>query len=142
MKFDSPTSTGDELREYIHVEDAARLSVEILADEYANEQVVLTGHHPMRYNDLLTLIREVVGEDVEVELRPPGSESEEGSSAHYAITSYAFRPRVARKLVSSYYIDMGQGLLDCLAEIYEHEHGPAQAADQAPDEKADQVPNR
>lgn len=112
------SGTGDELREYIHVEDAARLSVEILGDEFAGEQVVLTGHHPMRYRDLLALIREIVGDDVQIEMRPG-----EGS-AHYAITPYTFRPRVARKLVSSYYVDMGQGLVDCLSEIAELEGQP------------------
>lgn len=115
--------TGEELREYIHVEDAARLTAEILADEYANEQVVLTGHFPMRYADLLRLVQEIVGADVEVQLQPPAGD--EPDSAHYAITPYAFRPRIARKLVSSYYIDMGQGLLDVLAEIHEGEDGAA-----------------
>ena len=110
--------TGDELREYIHVEDAARLTVEASqGDEFINQQVVLTGHFPMRYADLLHLVQEVVGEDVEVELRAP--DGSEPRSAHYAITPYTFRPKVARKLVSSYYIDMGQGLLDCLTEIHE-----------------------
>lgn len=112
------SGTGDELREYIHVEDAARLSVEILDDGFAGQQVVLTGHHPMRYRDLLALIREIVGDDVQIEMRPG-----EGS-AHYAITPYTFRPKVARKLVSSYYVDMGQGLVDCLAEIAELEEQP------------------
>jgi UDP-glucose 4-epimerase len=107
------TGTGDELREYIHVEDAARLSVQILAPEFADEQVVLTGHHPMRYADVLALIREIVGDDVRIELRPPAA----GESAHYSITPYTFRPKRARKLVSSWYVDMGQGLVDCLEEI-------------------------
>jgi UDP-glucose 4-epimerase len=109
--------TGGELREYIHVEDAARLSVEILTDEFVDEQVVLTGHHPMRFHDLLDLIREIVGPDVEVDLRPPAPADTLPSSAHYSITPYTFRPRVARKLVSNYYTDMGQGLVDCLHEI-------------------------
>ncbi|HEX5781272.1 MAG TPA: NAD(P)-dependent oxidoreductase [Solirubrobacteraceae bacterium] len=107
------SGTGDELREYIHVEDAARLSVQILDPEFANQQVVLTGHHPMRYADVLALIREIVGDDVEIDLHPPAP----GESAHYSITPYAFRPKRARKLVSSWYVDMGQGLVDCLEEI-------------------------
>lgn len=112
----SANGTGDELREYIHVEDAARLSVDILAPEYANQQVVLTGHHAMRFRDLLKLIQEIVGEDVAVDLQPASEESP--SSAHYAITPYVFRPKLARKLVSNYYTDMGQGLVDCLHEIH------------------------
>lgn len=113
--------TGEELREYIHVEDAARLTAEILAAEFVNQQVVLTGHFPMRYSDLMRLVQEIVGADVQVQLQAPSPDEPE--SAHYAITPYAFRPRVARKLVSSYYIDMGQGLLDVLAEIHERENG-------------------
>lgn len=116
--------TGEELREYIHVEDAARLSVEVLTDEFVDEQVVLTGHHPMRFHDLLALIREIVGPDVELDLRQPPPGAELPSSAHYAITPYTFRPRVARKLVSNYYTDMGQGLVDCLHEINDAEQQP------------------
>ncbi len=113
--------TGDELREYIHVEDAARLSVEILDQKYANEQVVLTGHHPLRFGDLLRLVQEVVGKDVRIDLKPPEAAGADGESAHYAITPYHFRPKQARKLVSSYYLDLGQGLVDCVEEIYELE---------------------
>ena len=108
--------TGDELREYIHVGDAARLSVDILADEFANESVVLTGHHPLRYGELLTLIAEIVGEDVEIELHPPDEDKSAGG--HYAVTPYAFRPRVARKLVTTSYVDLGQGLVDVLHELH------------------------
>ena len=36
----------DSLREYIHVEDAAQASIEILGDKFVNESVTLTGHQP------------------------------------------------------------------------------------------------
>ena len=62
--------TGDEIREYVHVKDAAQSSVQVLGDAFRNERVVLTGHHPMRFADLLEMIREILG-DVTVELRPP-----------------------------------------------------------------------
>lgn len=111
------TGTGQELREYVHVADAARLSVEVLGDEFENEQVVLTGDHPMRFGDLLALIREIVGEDVEIDLREPDPAAE--SSPHYSITPYTFRPKVARKLSSRLTHDLGQGLVDCLHELSE-----------------------
>jgi UDP-glucose 4-epimerase len=114
-------ATGDELREYIHVEDAARLSVEVLKDEFEGEQVVLTGQQPMRFRDLLGLIREIVGPDVAIELTPPSGDT---SSAHYAITPYQFRPRLPRKLVSNHYTDLGQGLIDCLQELHDLEPAP------------------
>lgn len=103
--------TGDELREYIHVEDAARLSVEALKPEYRNTHLVLTGHHPMRVSDLLEMIHEIMGGKVALEY------AKEPVSGHYNVTPYDFHPRVGKKLVSSLYTDLGQGLLDCLAEM-------------------------
>ncbi|MBI5630416.1 MAG: NAD(P)-dependent oxidoreductase [Elusimicrobia bacterium] len=103
--------TGQELREYIHVEDAARSSVEILKPEFANMHIILTGHHPMRVADLMAMIREMLGGDVALEY------SSEPLNGHYNITPYNFHPRLGKKLVSTLYTDMGQGLLDCLAEL-------------------------
>lgn len=110
----------DQVREYIHVEDAARLSVEILADEFADEQVILTGEPRMRLRDLLALIQEIVGKDVDVEIRPLDSGDQDVVAAgHYSMTPYVFRPKLARKLAHRRMIDIGQGLLDSLQEIHE-----------------------
>ena len=35
--------TGEAIREYIHAEDAARMSVQVLAPEFANCHLILTG---------------------------------------------------------------------------------------------------
>jgi UDP-glucose 4-epimerase len=113
----SVEASGDEVREYIHVKDAARSSVHVLGDEFRNEHVVLTGHHAMRFKDLLHMIREIVGSDVAIELRGAGK-TETSKSTHYMMTPYAFRPKIARKLVNNPYLDMGQGLLECLEEIH------------------------
>jgi UDP-glucose 4-epimerase len=103
--------TGEELREYIHVDDAARLSVEILKAEYKNMPVTLTGHHPMRVRDVMEMVREMLGGKVKLEF------DNESVSGHYNITPYSYHPKLAKKLVSTLYTDMGQGLLDCIAEI-------------------------
>jgi len=105
---------GDEVREYIHAEDAARCSVEILDPAFENQHVILTGHQPMRVRDLMTMIREILGDAVEVEFR----EALPREHGHYKLTPYSFQPKMGRKLVSAYYVDMGQGLLNCLEDIY------------------------
>lgn len=110
--------TGEELREYVHVADVAQASVKILGTEFRNQHVVLTGHHPLRLRDLAEMIREIVGPDVQIEFKPVDpAMRQEGRTPHYTITPYSFRPQIAKKLVSNYYIDMGQGLLDCLEEM-------------------------
>ncbi len=123
--------TGQEIREYVHVKDAARSCVQVLDGEFANERVVLTGHHPMRFGDLLEMIREIVG-DVEIELHPPEpGDARHSDSGHFVITPYSFRPKVAKKLVANPYLDMGQGLLECLEEIYLEETGAGPLASEA-----------
>ena len=37
---------------------------------------------------------------------------------HYKITPYSFHPTVAKKLIANPYIDLGQGLLECIQEIH------------------------
>lgn len=105
--------TGDETREYIHVRDAARLSVDILSDEYRNKQVTITGHHPMRLRDMLATIREILSNRIEISFR-----ASESDTPHYNITPYSFVPKIGHKLVTYEYVDMGQGLLECISEMY------------------------
>ena len=108
--------TGDEVREYIHVEDAAKCSVDILAPQFENENVVLTGQQIMRYRDLLEMIKEMLGGKVEIAYK------DSDRDAHYQITPYSFNPKMGKKLVANPFVDMGQGLLRCMQHIYEDIH--------------------
>lgn len=107
---------GEDLREYIHVEDAARCSVEILSKEFENQYVIITGNQPMRRKDLLKMIKEILGNKIDLEFLP------KESKLHYEITPYSFCPKVAKKFIGKYHLDMGQGLLQCIHEIYKQNH--------------------
>jgi len=107
------SGSPDDMREYIHVEDAAHSSVEILKTEYANQNIILTGKESFRVKDLFKLIDEMIG-GVEV------TYLNSNSLFHYSITPYSFSPKMGKKLVSNLYVDMGQGILHCMDEIYHH----------------------
>jgi UDP-glucose 4-epimerase len=106
----------EDAREYIHVADAARLSVDILDAQYANQHLVITGHYPMRARDLFTMFSEIIGREIAVEYATP-----EIPDGHYRITPYQFHPRVGRKLTSNLYVDFGQGILQVLEQIAQEE---------------------
>ncbi len=108
--------TGDEIREYINVLDAASASAEILNDEFANQQIIFTGHHPMKISDLFTMIKEILKKDIDITYCMPQSKD---PINHYTITPYTFTPKIGRKYVKHYYVDMGQGLLLCMQEIFD-----------------------
>ena len=103
--------TGDEVREYINVKDAARLSTDILAPEYKNKHIVITGHNPMKSREMLQMIREMMNQKISLEF------SKSSNNFHYTLTPYSFIPKIGSKLASNLYMDMGQGLLECLQEI-------------------------
>jgi UDP-glucose 4-epimerase len=101
----------DSIRDYIHVEDAARASVTALGDEFRNESVVLTGHESMRVVDLLKMLAEILGMAGEVDFR------DEEYAGHYVRTPYAYQPKLGRKYTPPLHVDLGQGLLQLIDEV-------------------------
>ncbi|MBL0012095.1 MAG: NAD(P)-dependent oxidoreductase [Nitrosomonas sp.] len=118
--------SGDAMREYIHVEDAARMSVQILAPEFANRHMILTGQERLRIKDVMTMISEILPWPVELHF------DEANTVHHYEITPYAFQPRIGRKLVLNEHVDLGQGILDCLREIHKDLHHSDENDDATP----------
>ncbi|MBE0497374.1 MAG: NAD(P)-dependent oxidoreductase [Campylobacterales bacterium] len=120
LLYDSLTSgaltykgDGEDIREYIHAADAARLSVDIIEDtQYENEHIILTGIERLKRIELLTMINEIMQNKLSIK------QVSDGNAGHYKITPYAFHPTVAKKLVANPYIDLGQGLLECIQVIY------------------------
>ena len=99
------------MREYIHVEDAARASVVALGADFCNQSVILTGQEPMRVSDLLKMLAEIFGEGAAVEF------VEAEQVGHYVRTPYAYLPKLGRKYVPQMHVDLGQGLLQLIDEI-------------------------
>ncbi len=102
----------ESMREYIHVEDAARISVDILQPSFNNESVIITGMEPMRVYDLLKMIAEILN------LSDESVEFINGEyNGHYVRTPYAYQPKLGRKYISSTHIDLGQGLLQVITHL-------------------------
>ena len=104
---------GDDMREYIHVSDAAELSVEILKDKYANCHIQLTGHEAYRREQVIDMIGEILGKRLEVLY--DGGEAE----LHYKTTPYSYKPHSNYKLVSNCYHDLGQGIIEVMQSMEE-----------------------
>jgi UDP-glucose 4-epimerase len=100
------------MREYIHVEDAARASISILDESFKNESIILTGQEPMRVADLLKMIAEILN------FKDDSVEFIEGKySGHYVRTPYAYQPKLGRKYIPSTHVDLGQGLLQVITDL-------------------------
>ena len=104
--------SSESMREYIHVEDAARASIGALGDDFLNEHIVLTGQEPMRVLDLLKMLAEMLGlpQDATQFVKTE-------HSGHYIRTPYAYQPKLGRKYVPPVHVDLGQGLLQLIDEV-------------------------
>ena len=106
--------SGEDIREYIHAKDVAKLSVDILENrEFENQHLILTGIERMKRIELLTMINEILGNRLKIE------NVDENHFGHYKITPYSFQPTTAKKLVANPFIDLGQGILEVIQTIAE-----------------------
>ena len=104
---------GNEIREYIHAADAAKLSVDVIeSDSFSNLHVILTGTERMKRIELFQMINEILNNQVEVNCNDSGYQN------HYKFTPYSFEPSVSKKLTANPHIDMGQGLLECIRAVH------------------------
>lgn len=101
----------ESVREYIHVEDAAKASVIALGDDFKNEHVVLTGHEPLKVIDMLKMLSEIMGIEKEVQFENLPY------VGHYIRTPYAYQNKVGRKFIHPMHVDLGQGLLQLIEEV-------------------------
>lgn len=106
--------TGSEKREYIHVNDAAKMSVDLIDDSYKQKAVTVTGLQVLTQAELLEMIAEIIDEKIEIRYK---EESE--IEAHYNQTPYQYVPKRSLKIVPNEYIDIGQGILELISELSE-----------------------
>jgi UDP-glucose 4-epimerase len=102
---------GEEIREYIHVRDAALLSLDILDEKYKNKHVIITGNQQIKVKDLLIMIQEIFRGEIEIEF------NKEDELYHYEITPYNYKPQIAQKITPDMYYDLGQGLMDLIYDL-------------------------
>jgi UDP-glucose 4-epimerase len=104
--------TGEEIREYIHVRDAAKVSAKILSPEYYNKRFIITGHQAIPVKQMVQMIQEILKKSIEIKYQ------DSDDSDHYKITPYSFVPKIGEKFAPELFTDMGQGLIECLADMH------------------------
>jgi len=105
--------SGEESREYIHCRDAAKLSVEVLDNKFINKHLLLTGLEKHDFKEILTMIKELLNDTIDIEF------DNNEYKGHYKVTPYSFHPTIGEKIVANPYVDLGQGLLECISVMYQ-----------------------
>lgn len=98
-------------REYIHVRDAAKSTVELIEKKLINKVVNITGHQTIKIIDLLDMIREILLIKKKVKFL------NKNLPGHYSKVPHTFDNDPALKYVTSPYVDFSQGLYDLIKQI-------------------------
>ena len=111
------SGSGKEVRDYIHIEDAANVSVKLLDSNEKIEYVMITGNQRMKIKEVVNMINEMMNNEIEIIY------TNKSLDEHYQITPYNFKPNVARKYNVEYTHDLGQGILESIYDIYQELKG-------------------
>lgn len=103
--------TGDEKREYIHINDAAVLSITALDKKYSCKAVSITGTQVLTLKELTDIICEIIGKKIHIKF-----DTSIKTREHYQLTPYQYTPKHSIKLIANEYTDIGQGILEIIEE--------------------------
>ena len=96
------------------------MSVDVLKNKNKNQAITVTGSQVLNSNELIDMIFEICGVKKNVIMS-----DKERSNDHYVMTPYRYTPKSAKKLVPDEFIDIGQGILEVVQEIYsENDQNP------------------
>ena len=107
------TGDGEEVRDYIHISDAAETSVKLLDTKTDIEYVMITGNQTYKIKDIVNMINEMMNNELEIIY------TKKSLNEHYHMTPYNFKPNIAKKYNIDYTHDLGQGILESIYNIYE-----------------------
>ena len=65
----------------------------------------------MKIDEFFTMLKEIIGKDVKIKYTPAKQHQ------HYVITPYSFEVDVPVRINLSSYVDISEGILDCLREV-------------------------
>ncbi len=104
---------GSEVREYIHIRDAAALALDALASNYIGQALHIAGRERLTTRELIETIAETLGGGIEI------TYEDQPFEGRYRLTPFSHDEGLGRRIVSSTYIDLGLGLLEQIRDISE-----------------------
>ena len=110
--------TGNEKREYIHVLDAARMSVDLIKEDYLQKAVTLTGLQVLTQTELLEMISEILDTDVSITF-----DEQSTSHAHYKLTPYQYVPKSSKKHICNEYMLSGEKVWSMIGSLSNYKLG-------------------
>ena len=99
------------VRSYIHVKDAAKISVDILNKKYANKNILVTGKEGIKIEKLLSILSKILN------IRSRAKFLNQTQKGHYDVSPYTYKPKATKKLFPKKSVNLKLGLIELVKEI-------------------------
>ena len=99
-------------REYVHVRDAAKLSLKATDDIYLQSIINIAGIQSFKLKQIAELITDIVGKSTEISYSTTGFGND-----HYRRSPYRYKKECPVKLINDTYIDLGEGILQLIRKV-------------------------
>lgn len=103
----SLSGKDSDIREYIHVRDAARLTADSLDDKFKNARLTITGLEKYKMADLINIIKSITGKEIKIIF-------DNVEKYQYATTPHSYSMEESLKIIANPFIDIGQGITKLL----------------------------
>jgi UDP-glucose 4-epimerase len=105
---------GEELREYIHVDDINKFVIKLMYnDSQKFQRLVISGNEKLKVSEILKMIKELFNENIEIKYL-----NDKEYSGHYKFTPYSFKPDLIEKAQLESNVDLASGILSCIYDVY------------------------
>jgi len=104
------------MRDYVHVIDAARVSMKVLSKEFDNKTIIISGPQTFKIKDVLKIISEISG----VKNISYIAKNEVKRYSHYLRTPYSIDEKeenFSMKYTDNLNVDIGQGIRSLIKEL-------------------------
>ena len=108
------TGDGSEVREYIHIEDAARLSIDVLDKKYNNQTISILGNYKIKTKDIFSLINNILDSKIKINFNKKLSKGR--SNSHYKISPTSLDREKIYNLTSNINRDLGDAIVEIMKE--------------------------
>ena len=101
----SYSGSKNSVREYIHIKDAAKASVDILKEKFKNKYVILTGKKRIKVYDLLKKLAKILKISKNIKFL------DKKLLGHYTVSPFTYKPKVGKKFFFNSNVNFEKGLL-------------------------------
>ena len=102
---------GREVREYIHIRDAAGLAVDALEEKYSGSSLHIAGRERITTREVLEVVNEMLGGNISIVMH------DEPFEGRYRLTPYSIDFETTQRLTGESYVDLGLGLMEVIESV-------------------------